>query len=179
MEISAKLRKILVLAKQGVEGEKDNALRILQKYLDANNLTMADLDDADEKILPFEFTYNTEYERRLLAQIIFACEFENWDGHYYRYKYAKKTLHYKFTRAQYIEVSFLYDLHKKALTETLGIAYSAYIVKNGIFGEQDDDEDTPRTKEDRERSRKILAMVEGIDKTKVYKEIESNKELEE
>lgn len=56
------LKKLLVLSKQGVEGEKINAEKLLNKLLKRYNLTLEDIEET-EAVYKWEIKFSSKYEK--------------------------------------------------------------------------------------------------------------------
>lgn len=174
--VKARLQKLLALARGGQGGEKDNAQRMLENMLRKYGMTMADLDDAEEKREKREFKYKGDAEKRILTQIV-ASVVLDWNGDAYSYPRLRGVILFELTRAEHIEVDLMYEAHRKALkkhlAKTAEQALSAYIQTNRIFAKRSEE---PEEKGESNLSMKdlqaIMAMMATMEPTPVHRAIE-------
>lgn len=170
--VKTKLLKLLALKNRGVGGEALNAAAALDRLLAANGLTLADLEEV-HAVEKFTFNPRTEWEKKLLTQIIFKVMPADWPGVVWTQK-GKRGQTFEMTPAQHAEASVLYDLYKKDLKKVQERAFSAFIQSNRIFKDTPADPAAPapeRTPAELAEIEKVLAMAAGIDKTAVHKQI--------
>ena len=165
-----RLYKLAALAERGASGERENAEERLNKLLAKHGIDKSEFLET-ENTLDYDFNYSSVMEKRLLIQIFAAYGVES----YFPYRGIKK-LGIECTMAQGTEIGLHFDVYRKALKEELEMTYEAFIHAQHIFPENDgesDEERPERTKEERERSLKMLRRAVGMDKVNVAKGIES------
>lgn len=165
-----RLSKLLALANAGVGGERTQAARALERELKKAGLTLEDLEaqqvDAETDFERFPYCLKS-HEGKLVRQIVCAViglSVYEGRGNPYSAKRQRST-YFKLTKAEAAECRFLVNAHLTGLKKTLETATVAYIHANRIFPE-----DGPATKPgevDRERLEKIMAMMEGAERTTV------------
>lgn len=131
------LQKLKALAERGVNGEKANAEVLLNKLMKKYNVSLDELsEDITETI---EFKYHGTEQEKILRQVIYKVTNRKDNTHSYSYTYSgrkcRTILGAEVTKAQRIEIEFLFDwfvtqwqTEKQALLE-------AFIQKHNIFGE--------------------------------------------
>ena len=173
-KIIDKLKKLLALAERGEAGEAQNARRILENELRKHNLTLEDL--ASDKRKNYVFPYKDKDERRLLVQILVnVCGSKSEAFNESTYNSKKKRLYAYLTDMEYIDVSNMYDFHRKHLRKEkerfLKDLFSAYVNKHNIF----DKDPSERTNSDEEVNwdeiRRILHLAEGMEDVQYHKAI--------
>lgn len=172
------LKKLLALSKQGVGGEKVNAEALLNKLLKKHGLTIEDIDDTEE-IKEWDIHFNTDYERKLIYQVMYML-FPDKDVYHYvnkRRKHNRENLIIKLTNAQYIEFDYAYTIYKNALNKEFELFYSAFIQKNRIYPvkpREDIEAETIESKYNMEDQMKIAQFANGITKENIRQAIDYN-----
>ncbi len=138
------LQKLKALADRGVGGEKINAQRKLDEYMEKYGYTLEDLDEPQK--ISFEIKCKNEVEKTLLLQIIYKVT--NDKNSCYGFTWArngkpcKNLVGYDATAAQKIEIDFLFDFYKRLYAKESKIFLQAFIQKHQLFGELKDGEET-------------------------------------
>ena len=170
--ITAKLQKLLALARSGVGGEKDNAQRMLDNMLRKAGMTIADLDDEHEAPQLKTFAYKSLAERSLLMQCVVSVLDRKFDA--FKRRGVRGQLLIELTRAEHIEIDVLFSAHRKALAKHLAKtaknALSAYIHTNRIYSKTPNDDDTPSTLSPEDLAA-IMGMMRNMDPTPVHRQI--------
>lgn len=172
-DISDKLKnrilKLYNLATQGFGGEKDNAKRILDNLLLSHGINLSQIID-NEELAVFSVTYKSKLEQRLLQQIIFKIRNgERTKG----YSENKKQI-FQATKIEGAEIIAAYEIYRKALIEEIEDIFTAFIHKQNIFPDRkpNDNDNTQLSAEEMEKSRKIIGMMDGINKVNIHKMVE-------
>jgi len=160
--IREKIRKIQALAEQGIGGEKEDAKRILQRLLAKHKLTLEDLpklgQDATEL---YYFRCTGEVERSLLRQCyLYVVP----DGEpYYFTRHGRKTIGFKLTYLQYLELKNYWDYYRQLWKQELGLFYQAFLYKHRIFRKSSSTESSPASASlTDEEIKRILRMMLGL-----------------
>lgn len=177
MDKTELLKKIQMLANRGCNGERDTAARKLQELMNKYNISADDL--SDEKIIREIHEYHGHEEEQLLVQI--ACKVVNVRGGIFygvQNLYTSRTLSTKLgieaTKAQHIEIEFLFDFYKKQWKKEKDLFFRAFIDKNGLHSAVSYDENTESDLTPEEQL-KILAMAKGIDREHPARRLEAAK----
>ncbi len=174
--IRAKLLKLLALARHGVGGEKENAASVLDKLLAKHSLTIEDLDDAAEERKTCWFKPAGKSERDLLGQCVHATV-AGWDGTTWKAKNSRTLRGYDLTRAEYMQVALMFDVHRRALKKHIEkqrkLAVISYIHTNEIFPAKDDDKPAKPSSLSEEDVMQIVSMMRGMEPTPVHRAIAS------
>ena len=168
-KITAKLKKLLALAERGVGGEQTTAKKMLIAMLEKHHISIDELND--NTIKTHWFKYKGQIERKLLSQIMYAvCRNKStWKS-----TIKRETLGADATKNQAIEIALKFNTYKAALNDDIKILVSAFIQKNDIFPEtnDNDEEDQDISTEEMQRLFKLEQMMQAIDKTTLINSIE-------
>lgn len=169
-----RMKKILALARRGIGGEKTTAEAMLQKLLAKYSMTVADLENEAQPIEKREFKYATEYDRRLLSQIV-ASVLETRSLTSWRRR-GKKIILYELTALQYAEVDVRYNAYRGALRKELdkasGRVYAAFVQANDLGVGRDDDDDSLPPDIDLAELEAIVALMRTMEPTPIYRQLE-------
>ena len=167
----SKLLKILALAENGAEGEKQAAERTLKSLLERYDMTMEELIEAKggKRSIHYIDYHNSDYGKKLVSQIIsFVFQQSDYMTHETRSK-TKLPLHC--TKAQAIEVQMLYDVYYRAYEAEQADLYTAFIHRHKIFNlNHKPAEDTEELS--LEQQIKIQQLMRGMDQVDIHKQIE-------
>lgn len=122
------LRKINLLASQGVYGEKTNAEAMLKKLMKKYNITSAEL--ADDIVSFTKIQFKRGYmQKELLVQLI-ATSIPTLKR---KYHFQKNNCFVELTKSEEIQIRAKYDFYSKRFADGLGIYFSAFVQKNKLF----------------------------------------------
>lgn len=156
-----RLKKLHTLAMKGVDGEKENAQKILEELLKKYDVTLSELESNDEKIENFTFWYKGEAERQILAQIHYKVTDNSTYYRLYKNERLSKTmLRFKCTKSQKVEIEFLFDFYKRLWEEEYQIFLDAFICKHRLFGNGNDSKEDSNP--DLDRYERILSMMQSL-----------------
>ncbi len=172
-----KAKKLLALSEQGIDGEKITAEKFLINFLAKHGLTMADI--CDEGVSEHQITIKATKEHdSLFDQIVYSLERDSLID-IYTFRGSKSKREVVCSTSEFIEIELKYTIYAKAFDKELekikGDALAAFVHKNSIFKDsQDDDssEDTPQTPEKLERIERIVALMRAMDHTPIHIGIE-------
>lgn len=133
------LRKLKALAESGVGGEKINAQKKLGELMIKFGISEEEI--CDDIPIACKFTYHGEDEKVLLRQIIYKVT-DSTNIYGFEYTRSGRACRTKMgciaTKAQQIEIEFLFDFHKKLYKKEVEIFRSAFIQKHKLFGKRED-----------------------------------------
>lgn len=165
------LQKLKALAEQGVGGEKINAQRKLAALMRKYNIS--DEDISDEITQPCKFKYRGERERMLLVQVIYKVTNQRGAVFGFRYTQTGRTvsnmLGCEATKAQKLEIEFLFDFYKRLYKKEEKALYMAFIQKHAIFGQLKDGETASEL--DEEELLKMHLMQQAMSDEQPLKQI--------
>ena len=169
------LKKLKALADRGVDGEKVAAEKMLDKLMKKYDVTDEELS-ADE-VSTMVFKYSGAEQKKLLLQIIYKVT--NKTDIFYDYinrdsgGVSRTRLGADVTKAQKIEIEFLFDFYVRQYEKECEVFLEAFIQKNQLFGNslQADDEQVAKHKD----LAKLYSMMNGIDKVSPLLQIETAK----
>src|SRR5579872_1981337 len=111
-------RKIKRLADEGVEGERDNAIAALARYLEKNGLTMQDIADVPMQDYGIVTTKeNIKFIRQVIASVIGQPKIR---GRWMR----GRTMYFRSTYPEYVEIKDRVAHFLKSYQDELEIFYS-------------------------------------------------------
>ena len=168
-QLTEKMQKLLALAERGIDGEKRNAEKILEKLLKKHNMTIADIDKEQQAF--YWISYTNRFERKLISQIIYAVLGKDRDTFINKYKPHKVGVNV--TPMEKIELAMLCDLYRRALREELALCYDSFVQVNNIYPENIESR-IPASLTDKERIKKILDRAMIMDRVQIRKRIEKH-----
>lgn len=120
------LLKLKELSKKGINGEKENAAKLLEKLMKKYNISEEELNN--EEIKDVYINLKNEIEIRLASQILYAF-FDNRK----LYKLNKFKYCTELTSAQEIEFKYMFSIYLEDFKRQELVFYRAFINKNDIF----------------------------------------------
>jgi hypothetical protein len=171
-----RMKKILALARRGVDGEKATAEAMLAKLLAKYNMTIADLEGEAQQVERHYFTYTTDIERRLLIQIV--ANITSAQGVHHWKRKGKRMIGFELTALQFAEVDVRYEAYRKPLQaeldKTTNRVYAAFVQANDLGVSRDDDDERPLpSMEDLAELQAIMALMQTMKPTPVHRQLES------
>lgn len=168
------LKKLKALAEHGVGGEKENAQKLLEKFMRKYNISEDDIDD--DRIIKYSKKVKNDYEKQLLVQTVYKVT--NGDAYSFRYiatgRKIKNLVGYECTAAQNIEIEFLFDFYKRLFYKEIDLLLNAFIQKHDIFGTPPEDSSSP-DEMDLERISRLIQMMSVLSDETPQLQIESRK----
>lgn len=172
--IKNKLKKLLLLAERGVQGEAENARRLLEKLCKEYDVSIEELLDENQmKIYRFDIGRNAIY-KDLFAQCY--CKVAQKISLSYWKAPKRNQILVKMTALQYAELTSLFEWHKANFNEDLEDMKKniliAYCRKHHLHSDAKIDNDRELTADDRERLIKIMFMQESLNDNQYHKLLE-------
>ena len=158
-------KKLKALAERGEGGEKSNAMQKLRSIMEKHNISESDIDEDEKHDCSFRVT---KEQYKLFVQIVYSVVGQ----HYKVYPSMVKGYYVlTITRDHELQIRFLLEVYWKDYKKQLNLFYTAFVMKNKIYPENDDRE--PKELTDERRSEIFLAMqmANGIKKTEILKQI--------
>jgi len=162
--ITRKLRNLLKLAEQGVQGEASNARRLFDTLCAKYGLTMDDIVDTEKRQL---YTFEIGRNKDLLTLFVQCHGVVTGERSLSYYQTSRSEIRVKLTAYQYAELKALWTWHKDnykrerdAILETIT---EAYIGKHNLYrapsaDDEQSQEDYKLTAEELERLVRVAAM---------------------
>lgn len=160
-------KKIKALADRGIGGEKANAIELLEKFLQRNNLTIEQIEEVERSDRLFKVKKN---QIRILLQImrkVMGSEISFYQSARYR-----NGLIAECTMLEYVEIQAMFEFYWKAYEKELDIFTSAFIYKNELYANDKSRALSDLSREEKERFYKTARLMEGMDKNHYLKPIE-------
>jgi len=178
IDIDPKLTKIIALARSGIGGEKDNALKLVRQICDREGLDFDDVMSAtDMREYMLEVKIKNVLEMDIVAQVCF--KFALTPEHYELNVNRKaRVFFYTTTPSKHIEtlnaaIVYLNAFRKERKKFETDLR-DAFIHKHRIFGEKlpdDDRKPEPMTYEKLKKAERMMSIAGGMDNVTVQKTI--------
>jgi hypothetical protein len=149
------LRAVAELAEKGVDGERENAQRMLEKLCRKHGIDPSEL--LDEAVGPVEFKLKNDLDKRLLIQCVLSITRTRAIRNYVKGKRAV----FWVTKADGIDIREAFEHYRKELSRYLDESFSAFVHANRLLApaEESDDDDKPLTPEEMARLKRIANMM--------------------
>lgn len=169
-----RLGKIVALAKAGIGGEKENAIKLVKSICDKYDLIYDDVMNQTE-LVECELAYKKDSLQTLGAQVIRRYGSNEADESVYFNKH-DKILYYKTTMAKHIEVlnafttlSRVYLQEKKLIEEQI---LTAFINKHDLFNPHPRKSETPpRAKMTKQEEKAMLSLMTIMQDVEIRKQL--------
>lgn len=180
-EILNKVKKVKALADRGVDGEREAAIRKLEKMMAEYGVTEADLNI--DVIEWHGIWIDERIKQRLFGQIAKRTNKNIEVARVKKSKYnltkqilgVKSNMMARCTNSEWVEIAFLFGEYAKDFDEQLDIFLFAYCDKNHLLLERDE-ESGETTIEEKQRALKAMMMEASIDRIQVRKQLEGGEE---
>ena len=173
-KIIEQLKKLKVMIDRGAtDGERAAAQHIFDALCQANSITPDEL--CDVRSVRF-FTCKTEYERRLLLQIVCAVlNVHSSDAGFSVWKEGRKrnSRGFELTEAEFVKVERLYRIYRKDFQKEVERTYRAFVQANNIFpaAQRQAEQERILTQEEYDDLCRVVSLSEMMRKSRVNAEI--------
>jgi hypothetical protein len=133
-DILKKLEKIKALAERGVGGEKADAMRMYEELKRKYEISSEDI--AEQSLEKRWFSYKTELEKNLFAQVAYKV---TGDGTCYQYtgKYARrKKIGVICTEIEAAEIQLLFNFYRNEMKKELETFFTAFVLGNDLYPDE-------------------------------------------
>lgn len=133
----ARLQGIKALADRGDAGERQLAQQKLEELLKKYKLSEDDISDDTQEY--FDIRYYQPWEQLLLWQIGYMVlnSTESYGRKAAGRNRMLKVVVFKCTRAQFLEIEYLFSFYRELFQRELNMLLSAFIQKHALFGDPD------------------------------------------
>ena len=170
--IKNKLKKLLALSEQGVQGEAENARKLLEKLCEEYGVSIEDLlDENQTKFYQFDIGRDVLY-RKIFVQCY--CKVTNRQSLEYHQE-SRSRISVEMTALQYAELMALFEWHKtnfnKDLEDMKRNVLLAYCRKHRLRSDIKPDDETgiELTREEKERLLKVMCIQETLGDSQYHK----------
>lgn len=179
---SEKLGKIVQMAKNGIGGEKENAIRIVKAMCIKYHLEYDDLMSDQEKIYEYTLYFKTKEEEKLACQIIIKFAYEGKKGSISGNS-MRKVLFFNTTKELYLETMNAWAVLSRLLQQekrkvAKGV-YFGFLEKHDLYYNPTDEERKKKSKDpsksEMEARRMGSALSEHMDDAEIHKTLSSGK----
>lgn len=170
-----KVIKLKELVDRGLDGEASNAKRVLENLCKIHNINIEDLFKEEKKRYVFKIKYNNKFDKQLLFQC-YAKVTNNKKISYFTNKLRPNVIEFDLTRIEYIDLKGMFEFYRKEwsriMKSSLNDLFDAFISKNEIFYNQEDNEHKTLTLEDWERISRIQNLMSTMEVSSYHKQLE-------
>ncbi len=164
--IVEQIKKVKILAENGISGEKENAKNLLEKLLKKYKISLEELITDETKEYKFKFT--TEYERKILNQCV--AKFAPTIKQYIRYKtskgvFKKNIIGIELTKMQFLDIKTSAKFYTALFAKELDLFFIAFISKHDIFRETTSNDEASESTLTPEEAEAIRNMMSGLSDT--------------
>lgn len=180
IDIDPKLLKIVALAKHGIGGEKEAAIRLVRRICEREGIEFDDVMSESNEFKKYDviFKWKNKVERQIVVNCIwhFALSPEHHELGAWNYD---KSFEYTTTPSKHLETVNAVDIYLKAFRKEqkkiMQDLMSAFLSKHRLFREfdlpsdkDDDDDDEPP---DIDKLMRQKAIMDGMDDVEIRKQI--------
>jgi hypothetical protein len=172
-------KKIKALADKGIDGEKENAAKLLDSLMKKHNISMADLED--EKIEMFYFqipSYKHDLEYRILHQLVGIFKVKLY-GRFTQKVMREYNLSGNYmiecSKVVYLEIKAKYDFYCARLEKRLDEFFYAFCMKNNLLVEPKKDKEINLSEEEKKLYRNARQISINMESDSFLKQIEHEK----
>jgi hypothetical protein len=182
IDIDPKLTKIIALARHGIGGEKDNALKLVAQICEREGLDFDDVMSAtDYREYMLEIKIKNQLEMDIIAQVCF--KFALTEQHQdLKVNKKARVFFYTTTPSKHIETlnaaAIYLNAFRKERKKFESEFTEAFVHKHRIYGEKwgdDAQESDPMTYEKLKKVERMMTLAGGMDNVTVQKTIEGGK----
>lgn len=169
--INEKIKKLRELVERGIDGEAENAQRLLNAIIEKYGIKINEIDEEKEKC--YSFYHKNQNERTLILQIIAVIKNTQKVTSFSKNN-DRRHIYFELTQSQYICACELIDWHvkqmRKEFDEMKRLFSTSYICKHNLYPEIDKGENPP----DKD-SQKVMAIADAMSEEKYHKQLGYNK----
>ena len=171
--IKNKLKKLLALAERGVQGEAENARKLLEKLCKEYDVSMEELLDENQvKYYRFNIGRNAIYKDLFVQCYCKVVQKVSLSYH----QASRSQIEVKMTALQYAELMSLFEWHKanfdKDFEDMKKNILLAYCQKHHLYSDVKLENDRELTADERKRLIKIMFMQESLNDNQYHKLLE-------
>jgi hypothetical protein len=150
-------KKLLALSERGVQGEAENAGRMLQELLKKHGLTLDDIETVER--------HKCEYNIALKHQDLFFAlcwhVIDKWNGNYWHKKADKRYIGVELTNAEQLELTAKFDFYVRHFDKQLSLFTRSFVQANKLYVKESNinDDHVPEMTED---TMIVLSMAAGM-----------------
>lgn len=133
-------KKLKALADRGIGGERDNARRMLEKFMLENGITDEDLNSDQTKHFQFKVPKHPALVNKLFYQLVWKIA---GLGKIYERSNQRAYLYVLCTSDEAVEIEAQFGFYARLLKKEMDLFYSVFLHKHKIFGEQEIEKDEP------------------------------------
>lgn len=170
-----KIKKLKELVDRGVDGEVFAAKRAIEQLCEKYDINIENLLKEEVKLYTFKIKYNNKFEQQLLFQCYSKVTNRKVIS-YYKDKLRPNIIEFELTNIEYIDLKGMFEFYRKIwskiMKSSLNDLFDAFISKNEISHNQEDNEHKTLTLEDWERISRIQNLMSTMEVSSYHKQLE-------
>lgn len=167
--------KLKELVDRGEGGEVSAAKRAIEQLCEKYDINIEDLFKEEKKRYVFKIKYNNKFDKQLLFQC-YAKVTNNKMISYFTSKLRPNIIEFDLTRIEYIDLKGMFEFYRKEwskiMKSSLNDLFDAFISKNEISHNQEDNKHKTLTLEDWERISRIQNLMSTMEVSSYHKQLE-------
>lgn len=172
-----KIKKLKELVDRGVDGEVFAAKRVIEQLCKKYDVNIEDLFKEEVKLYTFKIKYNNKFEQQLLFQCYSKVTNRKVIS-YYKDKLRPNIIKFELTNIEYIDLKGMFEFYRKIwskiMKSSLNDLFEAFISKNQISHNQEDEEPKTFTPEEWEKILRIQNLMCTMEVSLYHKQLECN-----
>lgn len=178
-KIKNKLRKLKALADRGVDGEADNAQRLLAEVAQKYGIILDELDLEAEERIRFEVKLPKKWQRDIFRQLVALMRMEKCGDAYnidvlefYCFRSNPKQVYIHCTKAEWLELAVKYEVLARDYKKQIKSFTLAFLMRNKLLLPPREGRDKKLSQKEREEYRTASNLSYGIEKSNMNKQLE-------
>lgn len=167
-----KIGKLVALARNGIDGEKQAAIEILKKLCEKHDFNFDDVMSGSEEMLEYELKYKNG-QLKLARGVIARYGAISIIDKYYIDKFSK-TIYFSTTKQKFLETIHAYSIlsrqYEKEKKETLKAFHKAFQYVNDLYYYPKEGEELPENNSthDPDFWKRVNSISNGIKKAEIH-----------
>lgn len=178
-KIKNKLRKLKALADRGVDGEADNAQRLLAEVAQKYGIILDELDLEAEEQIRFTVKLPKQWQSDIFRQLVALMRMEKCGDPYnievlkfYSFKSNPKQFYIHCTKAEWLELAAKYEVLASDYEKQIKSFTLAFLMRNKLLLPPRDNHNKKLTQKEREEYFRASILSQGIEKSAMNKQLE-------
>lgn len=164
-------KKIKRLAEEGSPGEKENAIKALEKIMSKHGITKSDLDEELEDYRKINVGSN-KFHFKLFEQICYVV-FDEEDYDLYSDRKNPKIKYVFTTLSKFVEIECMFEFYRARYDEQLELYYEAFLMKNNLYPRSGYRPASEFSDDELEKMRKAAAIADGLEESQFKKQLKA------
>lgn len=178
-KIKNKLRKLKALADRGVDGEADNAQRLLAEVAEKYGIILDEFDLEAEELIRFEVKLPKKWQRDIFRQLVALMRMEKCGDPYnievlefYSFRVNPRQFYVHCTKPEWLELTAKYEVLARDYEKKIKSFTLAFLMRNDLLLPPRDNHDKKLTQKERQEYFMASILSRGIEKSAMNKQLE-------